>query len=135
METSFQQLRRSVNLENHFPHSSAGVVLRRTSFGTPQSRPSSQPLDRRPARSRLSGTSTLTESRQPNANEFQILTEQSPSSAPIENNITRPVSFCDNNPKPQTNCDHYSSSTTNSLYISESALDSISDDSVAAGKK
>lgn len=120
-ETSLQQVRRSLNLENYFPHSSGDVVLRRkNSNAGHHPRPASQPLDRRPARSRLSATSTITESRRPLDSEFNVLPEQVPSLTSIPLESTRNDSSCGENcNKPQANCDQESIETNCSLYISE----------------
>lgn len=114
-------------MENYFPHSSSDVVLRRKSLGAASGRPASQPVDRRLTRSRLSGTSTLTESKRVNDSEFDIVPERTPSSTSIELHSTGTASSCDDESQPHTNCDHVSSETT-SLYISESMLDSTESD-------
>lgn len=97
------------------------MVLRRKSLGAANGRPSSQPVDRRPTRSRLSGTSTLTESRRINDSEFDVLPERTPSSASIELDITGSASSRgDNSHSP---CDQRVVDA-NSLHISESTVDS-----------
>lgn len=132
-QTSFQPLGKAFKLENHFPHSSSDVVLRRKSLSlTPRPtshsddrRPTSLAGDRRPVRSRLSATSTITENKRINDSDFDVLPELPPSSATIELDITRSVSSCEDNHQPHANCDQNSIDTTsNTLYISESTLDS-----------
>lgn len=130
-----QQIRRSLNLENFFPHSSSDVVLRRKSSNAGHhSRPASQPAGRpATARSRLSGTSTITESKRPiNDGEFNVLPEQVPSSASIQLDADRNGSLCgaDNSlNNPQAHCDQDSVETNCSLYISETSTSTTSSSS------
>ncbi|XP_067933510.1 uncharacterized protein [Watersipora subatra] len=112
--------RRSLNLENYFPATSCDVLLRRKSFGARSGRPASQPIDRRFTRSRLSGTSTITERR--NDDEFDVLQERTPASASIELDTSRSASLCsDSHCPPRSNIINVEIS---SLHISETTLDS-----------
>ena len=101
-------------------------------------RPASQPLDRRPTRSRLSATSTITENkrRAEDGGEFNALSEQVPSSTSLQ-----PDAASNDNSRsdaPQANCDQDSIATSCSLYISESSTSSSlseTDEPVTADKK
>lgn len=127
-ETSLQQIRRSLNLENYFPHSSSDVVLRRkgSNAGHLHARPASQPIDRRPTRSRLSATSTINENKRRPDSEFNVLSEQVPSSASLHPDTARYDNSSSDSP--QANCDQDSIETNCSLYISESSTGSSSSD-------
>jgi len=80
VETSLQRLRQSLNLEDHFPRSSAEVQLRRKPSSS-RPRPLSQPG--RPTRQRLSGTSTLTQ----DVTERKTLTPQTESQSSADEQL------------------------------------------------
>lgn len=126
-----QQLRRSLNLENHFPHSTSDVVLRRKSSNSSRRRPSSNPLERRPTRSRLSATSTLTEAKRPADSEFETVQERT-TPTEQEHNPQQPEltsqSTNGHSTHHQAYCDSYGTEADNSLHISESSLTSADPD-------
>lgn len=130
-QTSLQQIRASLNLEEHFPHSASDVVLRRKSAGSSRRRPSSNPLEKRPTRSRLSATSTLTDHRKAlDSSDIETVPERS---ASVDMDPVKPAQSHQDgsNSKPglykQAHCDTPDIDKS-SLYISESSLNTSSPD-------